>query len=361
MSSQPCDYEDFLLKRIGIPMKYGKIFFIVSAFMLTIGLGYVHAQENEEQYIVALTSFFMNPQYFIDEMSQLGYIEGQNITYMTLSFENMPENATQEDYTNEYNRQIQAMVDAGADVFVTNTDTDAVNLKTTVGNIPIVFSRSDDPVATGAVADLIVPGGSMTGIVTNKPHERRLQILKEIKPDTDMVYYLYSPFTLEAESVLQQVQAVATQLEIELIPVQTIDATTAIEALKNIPEGVDWIFTTPYVPFDFAFFEELRIASIAYNAGVSSVTDDASQLYLMGYGPNIESTDRQAARIVARILRGASPADMPVEIAENYLMINLEMAETIGLEIPVRILRQANRIVRPGDFDVTPEATEAGN
>ncbi len=342
-------------------MKYGKLFFIVSAFMLTIGLGYAHAQENEEQYIVALTSFFMDPQYFMDEMSQLGYIEGQNITYMTLSFANMSENATQEEFLNEYNRQIQAMVDAGADVFVTNTDTDAVNLKTTVGDTPIVFSRSDDPIATGAVADLIVPGGSMTGIVTNKPHERRLQILKEIKPDTDMVYYLYSPFTLEAEPVLQQVQAVATQLEIELIPIQTTDAATAIEALKNMPEGVDWIFTTPYVPFDFVFFEELRIASIAYSAGVSSVTDDASQLYLMGYGPNIESTDRQAARIVARILRGANPADMPVEIAENYLMINLEMAETIGLEIPVSILRQANRIVRPGDFDVTPEATETDN
>lgn len=332
-------------------MNRNRLIFIISAFILLLNFGYVHAQEDNPQFVVALTSFFIDPQYFKDEMAQLGYVDGENIRYMTFSFANLNENSTPEEFMNEYNRQLQAMIEADVDVFVTNTDTDAVNLKPMVGDTPIVFARSDDPIATGAVADLVTPGGTMTGIVTNRPHERRLQILKEINPSTDMVYYLYSPFTLEAEMVLQQVQSVATELDIQLIPVQTPDATTAIDALKNMPEGVDWLFMTPYVPFDFAFYEELQATSLAYGIGIAAVIDDLSPMYLMGYGPNIESTDRQSARIVARILRGASPAELPVEIAENYLTINLEMAGTIGLEIPLGILRQANRIMRPGDFD----------
>ena len=334
-------------------MNRNRLIFIVSAFILLLNFGYVHAQENNQQFVVALTSFFIDPQYFKDEMAQLGYVEGENIRYLTFSFADMNENTTPEEFMNEYNRQLQVMIDARADVFVTNTDTDAINLKPMVGDTPIVFARSDDPVATGAVADLVTPGGSITGIITNRPHERRLQILKEIKPSTDMVYYLYSPFTLEAETVLQQVQVVANELDIQLIPVQTLDATTAIDALKNMPEGVDWIFMTPYVPFDFTFYAELQTTSVTYGVGIAAVIDDLSPMYLMGYGPNIEATDRQSARIVARILRGASPAELPVEIAENYLTINLEMAGMIELEIPLGILRQANRIVRPGDFDAT--------
>ncbi|PJF28665.1 MAG: hypothetical protein CUN52_12300 [Phototrophicales bacterium] len=335
-------------------MKYKYAIVIVSAFMMMLGFGYTHAQENTPQYVVALTSFFIDPQYFKDEMTQLGYIEGENIRYMTFSFVDLGENAMPEDFMNEYNRQLQIMIESDVDVFVTNTDTDAVFLKATVGDTPIVFARSDDPVATGAVADLITPGGTITGIVTNRPHERRLQILKEIKPSTDKVYYLYSPMTLEAETVLGQVQVVATQLDVQLIPVPTPDAATAIDAMKNMPEGVDWIFLTPFVPFDFAFFAEMQTTAIANGIGIAGVIDDPSPMYLMGYGPNIESTDRQSARIVARILRGASPADLPVEIAENYLTINLEMAQTINLEIPLGVLRQANRIMRPGDFDNLP-------
>ena len=339
-------------------MKHNKIMLIMLFFSLAIGLNQSYAQEGDQQYTIALTSFFADNTPFIDEMTQLGFIEGENVTYLTFSFEGFGnETTTPEEYINEYNRQLQAMIDAGVDVFVTNTDTDAVNLKAMVGDTPIVFSRSDDPVATGAVTDLIIPGGTMTGTVTNRPHERRLQILKDIKPDTDKVLYLYSPNTMEAEMVLQQVLAVAETLEIEIIPIQTPDSATAIEALQTVPEGVDWIFMTPYVPlFDPAFIELITTISMTQKAGVSAVIDDISPLYLMGYGPNIAASDRQVARIVARILRGANPAELPVEIAENYLTINLEAAEAIGLEIPVGILRQANRIMRPGDFDTTDNA-----
>lgn len=343
-------------------MKHSKVILVVIALLLVAVTGQAVAQESEQPYVIGLMSYFFSPQAFIDEMTVLGYVEGQNVIYMVPSFENLNENSTVEEGMAEYTRQVQLMVDAGVDIFVTNTDTDAMYLKSLVGDTPIVFSRSDDPVSTGAVADLVTPGGTMTGTITNRPHERRLQILTEIKPSTDKIYYLYSPLTLEAEVVLQQVKNVGDELGVEVIPLPTTDGASAAESLQNIPDGVDWIFLTPYVPFEQVFFEALAATSLNYQVGVSWVTDDPSPYYLVGYGPNINATDRQAARIVDRILRGASPAELPVEIAENYLMVNLEAAEAIGLEIPVGILRQADLIIRPGYFaDAAAGSDAAGS
>ncbi len=321
--------------------------FVVALAILLVTVTSVVAQDNSEPYVIGIVIGFED-QSIIDEMTSLGYIEGQNVTYMSLSFENV----APEQFADSYSAQIQAMIDAPVDVFVTNTDTDAVNLQAlTGGSIPTVFARSDDPVSTGAVADLVFPGGMMTGTITNRPHERRLQILTEVLPTTDKILYLYSPLTGEAEVVLQQVQAIALQLGIEVIPALTPDAETAITALQNIPEGVDWFFLTPFVPFDQSFYQALYDTAAAHRIGIAGVTDSPVQNYLVGYGPSINESNRQAARIVDRILRGASPAELPVEIAENYLMINLEAAEAIEMEIPLGVLRQATTIIRPGFFD----------
>jgi putative ABC transport system substrate-binding protein len=336
-------------------MQYRK-FVIVIAFMLALVVsGSTLAQDAPQQFTIGWLSFFP-PDAFKARMTELGYIEGQNITYMVPSYENV----APADYFTSFNKQMQAMVDSGkVTVYVTNTDTDAINFQKVIGDAPIVFCRSDDPVATGAVADLVTPGGHITGIITNKPHERRLQILTEIKPDTQKIVYLYSPLTGEAETVLGQVEAVAKDLNVTVIPKQTPDATTGVEALKSIPDGVDWFFLTPYVPFDPSFTDALKASATEHHAGIAWVTDDAIPGYLVGYGPSIKASDQQAAEVVDRILRGASPAELPVQTAENYLSINLEAAQTIGLDIPAVILRQAENIVRPGYFDALLTPTPA--
>jgi putative ABC transport system substrate-binding protein len=270
---------------------------------------------------------------------------------MTIQFD---ATMTPEEGMNYYLSQLQAMVDLPVDILVTNTDTDATYLMPTSGDIPIVFTASDDPVATGAVKDLTNPGGLVTGIITNKPHERRLQILTEIKPSTKKVLYMYSPLTGEAEINLRNVKAVAEELNVEVVVAPMTDGPSGIEALKNAPDDIDWLFLTPFVPFDMAFFQELDVVSKAQQAGIAAVTDTPLPGYVMGYGPNVDAIYRQSARIVDRILRGASPADLPVETAENFLMVNLEAAEVIKLDIPVSILRQANLIIRPGYFEENP-------
>lgn len=82
--------------------------------------------------------------------------------------------------------------------------------------------------------------------------------------------------------------------------------------------------------------------------------------YLLTYGPSLSETAQQAARMTDQILRGANAAELPVTIAENVLILNLEAAEMLGVEIPLPILRQANQIMRPGDFELTP-TPDAGN
>jgi putative ABC transport system substrate-binding protein len=328
-----------------------KLIFITVFTLVALISGSTYAQD--EQFTVGWLSFFP-PDAFKARMVELGYIEGQNITYVAPSYENV----APEEYITSFAAQLPALLEAdGVDVYVVNTDTDAINFQNMLGDKPIVFSRSDDPVATGAVADLVNPGGQITGIVTNRPHERRLQILTEIRPDTDKIYYLYSPLTLEAETVLEQVRAVAERLNVEVVAAQTPDVATAVTALENTPEGTDWLFLTPYVPFEPAFFEALAIASATHQAGISWVTNDAVPGFLVGYGPSIAASDQQAAEVVDRILRGASPAELPVQTAENYLTINLEAAEAIGLEIAPGILRQADLIVRPGYFEALATTT----
>jgi putative ABC transport system substrate-binding protein len=328
-------------------MQFSKLMRIISLILLLAVGSVASAQDAGKTFKIGVMLWY-NPEPFITKMTELGYIEGQNITYMILSYENV----AFEDYQKVYTEQAQVMADAKVDVFVVSTDTDAIGLKAVAGDIPIVFCRSDDPVATGAVQDLTTPGGTLTGGITNRPHERRVQILTEIQPTTDKIYYLYGTQTLEAETVLQQVQAVAKDLGVEVIPGPMTDGPTGIEVLKNTPEGVDWLFVTPYIPYmDAQFIEELKAVSLARKIGVAWIIEEPVKGYVLGYGPNIKASDQQAAEIVDRILRGANPAELPVQTVDNYLVINLENAGDIGLEIPAGVLRQADNIVRPGYFD----------
>lgn len=330
-------------------MKYFRRILIVVVSMIA---GTIYAQD-EKHYTIGLLGFFdIAP--VVSELNSLGYIEGENVTYLFPLIEGW-ETLAPEEIGMAYQEAYMSVATADVDIFVTNTDTDAINLVPLLKNpdTPIVFARSDDPVATGAVADLVTPGGNITGNITNRPHERRLQVLTEINPETDAVYYLYSVMTGEAETVLEQVKLVGESLGVEVIPAPITDIAGAFELIAETPEHIDWLFMTPYVPFDFALQGAIVAKSVELKAGIAGVTNQPTLGYAVGYGPDLNLSDRQAARTVDRILRGADPAELPVQIAENLLTINLEASDAIALEVPVGVLRQANLIVRPGDFDET--------
>jgi putative ABC transport system substrate-binding protein len=188
-------------------------------------------------------------------------------------------------------------------------------------------------------------------VISNQHHPRRLQLLTEINPDTQKVYYLYSGLAIEGQVILQQVTALAEELGVEIIPAPVVDVESGIAALENAPEDIDWFFLTPYLPFDLAFQEALVSTSEELQVPIAGFITAPTPGYLINYGPDLNVAVRQAAQITDRILRGAEPGELPIVIAENGLSVNLEVAETLQVEIPLPILRQADQIVRPGDLD----------
>jgi len=335
-----------MLFSLGNNMKNSIFSLVLVAAVMLVWVGPASSQDAGESYTIGYLNFYPIDS-FKSQLTELGYIEGENIDYVISPIENTGVTESEE----EFGARIRGLVRSGVDVFVTNTDNEAVMVAPYTNGLPVVFARSDDPVATGAVASLLDPGSHMTGTVTNRPHERRLQLLTEINPATQKVLYVYSIIPGNAPSLLQETQAVAEQLGVELVPVPISDTASAIAGLSTIPEDVDWIFITPLTPIDEEFSALLVTLSLTHQAGVAWYLDLPLQGYVVGYGPDLNETERQAARIVDRILRGAEPAEMPVETAENYLMIDLEAAAAINLQIPESILRQADVIVRPGYYD----------
>lgn len=330
-------------------MKHARTAIITIFILFAVLINPATARQADSPFTIGFLSWY-GIDAFKDEMAGLGYIEGQNINYMTVSYEGLTIDSPPEAYIEAQNVGLQAMIDAHVNVFVTLTDTDVVNIKDKIGNAPVVFSVSDDPVATGIVSSLVAPGGNATGLITNRPHERRLQLLTEIKP-TKKIYYLYSTFTLEADTVLHEVENVAADLGVEVVPAPITDLNSALTDLQNTPADTDWLFLTPYVPFDPQFFQSLMEVSMSHQAGIAGVTNAPVQGYVIGYGPDSEQLIRRAGHIVDLILRGANPADIPVETGDNYLTVNLEAAAAINVDVPEAILRQADLIVRPGYFD----------
>jgi putative tryptophan/tyrosine transport system substrate-binding protein len=307
-----------------------------------------YAQNADDTFTVGLWSFF-NVPVFIDAMTELGYIEGENITYL-------------------YNQEgpddletAQALVDADVDVIITTTDSTALPVMELTSEIPVVFVLSDDPVVTGAVNDLVTPGRNATGIVTNRPHERRFQLLREVNPDTDKVYFLYSPTNEEYLTIFENIQEIAGDLNIEVEIVTISDVASGMDMLDNVAEGVDWFFMTPFISRDVAFREALYATAAAKQVAISEVVNTAIPGVVMGYGPDVIDATLQAASITDRILRGANPADLPIQPAENFLTINLEAAEAIGLNVPRGLLRQADLIVRPGFFEELASSTDTAS
>jgi putative ABC transport system substrate-binding protein len=331
-------------------MNNRKIIIVLIAIAILILPGAVLAQDTE--YTIGVFSFYPDP--IKAKMAELGYVEGENVTYLIPSWEGW-DTMTAEEYAEVSQQRNQAVIDARPDVLIVNTDSDAVSYFPTTGDMPIVFAISDNPVATGAVADLVTPGGTATGMMSNNHHERRLQLLTEIDPSTKHVYYLYFPLTLESETILQGVRDLADELGIEITAAPVVDLASGLEALANTPEDVDWLFLTPYVPFDAEFLQELNTVSAAREAAIAGFIFEPYEGHLIGYGPDLAEAHAQTAVIVDRILRGASPADLPIQITENRLIVNLEAAEALQIDVPVNILQQADMIVRPGYFDAEGE------
>jgi putative ABC transport system substrate-binding protein len=212
--------------------------------------------------------------------------------------------------------------------------------------IPIVLPLSGDPVGVGLAASLARPGGNVTGLSIMQPElaSKRLELLREVVPNIRRLAIMVNPGFRDVVLEANEVQALAQPLGIEVATLKIRRPEEVMPSLESMKEHPDAL----YVPSDATFnSNRIPINTFALNARLPTMhgfREFVEAGGLMCYAPNYASMFRRAAEYVDKILRGATPADMPFEQPTKFdLVINLKTARAIGLNIPESFLVRATR------------------
>jgi putative ABC transport system substrate-binding protein len=276
---------------------------------------------------------------FKQGMTDLGYVEGGNLTYIY---------AGPTDSIDKLDGVAQDLVKANVDLIlsISTPATQAAKKATAGTNIPVVFVPLMDPVGAGIVPSLTQPGGNITGVTFGLQEVRRLEWLQKLVPDVKRVFIIYNPNEGNAKLALAKVNETAPGLGLEIILCEAPTPDDVTAALANLPDDIDALYLLPDSQTESKWAEILAAAN-ARNlptsvANVGRVTDGALYTYAM----KLDLGGIQAAGLADQILQGVKPADLPVEMTEVFLAINLQEAQVIGIDIPDDILSQADTIIR---------------
>jgi putative ABC transport system substrate-binding protein len=277
---------------------------------------------------------------FQQGLRELGYVEGKNIIiewrFAEEKFDRLPALAAE---------LVRLKVDA---IFAQSTASVQAAKKATA-TVPIV-SVSGDPVGLGLVASLARPGGNVTGLAnfTSELAGKRLELLKEVVPRVSRVAVLWNPDALSSTLRMRETEAAAPSLGVKLQPVEVRepnDFEHAFAALKKARADALFPLRSPLISSQVK-----RIVELAAKNGVPGMYD-ASEFAeaggLMSYGSILADLDRRATTYVDKILKGAKPADLPVEQPKKFeFIINLKAAKQIGLTIPPNVLARADKVIK---------------
>jgi ABC-type uncharacterized transport system substrate-binding protein len=281
---------------------------------------------------------------FREGLRELGYIEDRNVRIEYRWAEAKPERL--HDLAAE-------LVALKVDVILTAGGTlAALAAQQATATLPIVFAVAGDPVAEGLVNSLARPGSNVTGLsnVTNDLVGKSLELLKQIVPGVSLVAVLLKPDSMPKSAKELRMKEVAVSALALGIQIQVVEARGAAEFDRAFSEMAQngaaalLVLTTP--AFDL---ERQRIVDLAAKNRLPAVY--ASRNYvesggLMSYGTNFPDLHRRAARYVDKILKGAVPADLPVEQPTKFeLVINLKTAKTLGLTVPPVLLARADEVI----------------
>jgi putative tryptophan/tyrosine transport system substrate-binding protein len=277
---------------------------------------------------------------FREGLRSLGYIEGRNVII---------EYRWAEGEYARFPALVAELIGLGVDVIVTAGTPAAFAVKKATASTPCVMVAVGDPVGTGLVASLARPGGNMTGLTSIAPdlEGKRLALLREVLPRLEQFAVLWNPANPFHVSAEQEVRAAGRSLRMEVhsLPVQTSEELDAAFAsvLQTRPGALlvlaDRIFLHNRARImDFAAEHRLP--------GVYAYRELVEAGGLMSYGPNYADMHRRAAAYVDKILKGAKPADLPLEQPTSFaLVINLKTANALGLDIPPSLLARADEVI----------------
>jgi putative tryptophan/tyrosine transport system substrate-binding protein len=276
---------------------------------------------------------------FVQRLRELGWIDGRNLAI---------EYRWAEGRNERYAENAAELVRLKVDVIVTSATPPTVAAKQATAVIPIVFAAVTDPVGTGVVATLSRPGGNVTGLANqiSDTAGKKLEFLREIVPDLRRLAIMINvgnPGSVmdmrEAEAAARTLGLLVTTSEIR----RAEDIGPAFETLKGRADAI-------YVcPDPLMNTNRTRINILAVGARLPTmhaVREYVEAGGLISYGPNLPDHFRRAAEFVDKILRGAKPADLPVEQPTKFdLIINLTTAKALGLEVPPTLLARADEVI----------------
>ena len=291
--------------------------------------------------VLVTTSFFLQRfEAFRQAMRGLGYVEGKNLAYEYRNaegkFERFPGLAAE-------------LTRAKVDLVFTASAEAVLALMQATSSIPIVFGAVQDPLASGIVDSLARPGRNATGMSAVAPGlgRKRLELLREIKPGLSSVAYLWSPASKGSEVGMQEAKEAAQVLGIKLLSLEArrledIDRLLA-SALAERSQG---LLTSPDPIVNFHGAKIAQFAAANRLPAMYAAPEHIDVGGLISYAPNYGEMWRHAATFADRILKGAKPADLPVELPTKFdLIVNLKAARAIGLEIPGTFLFRADRVI----------------
>ncbi|MBE7556495.1 MAG: ABC transporter substrate-binding protein [Anaerolineales bacterium] len=314
------------------------IFFVVTGLVLTACGGLTEAQETHTigviNYVPVLDVILEG---FKAGMAELGYVEGQNVTYIYHgAIKNDPQ---------VIDREIKSLLDQKVNLIVTmgTAPTQAAKKAVEGTDIPVIFAPAFDPIREGIVTNLSHPGGNLTGIQNINDAPKSLEWLFRIMPGTKKVYVFYHPADETSVNFMSPLPDTATQLGVEIIPVEAYSPEEVMAAVRTLPKDAA-IFFVPAPSLDAGLSD---VKKLAVELGIpTGGQSDPRDNMVFAYAADPFAEGKQASRLADQILKGVKPGDLPVETAESFLTINLKTAQAVGLNIPDDLLRQADTIIR---------------
>jgi putative ABC transport system substrate-binding protein len=277
---------------------------------------------------------------FFDGLRDLGYVQGQTMVIDYLTADGRDE---------RYAALAAECVRLGADVIATSTTPATQAAKNATQAIPVVMIGLGDPVGTGLVDSLARPGGNVTGLSQMTPSVavKRLELLKEIVPQISRVLvlsHLSDPIAAPQVKALEET-ARSLGIKLQIRDIRTpADLPVAFDAgVKERAEGVIATGESIFV------VNRARVAELAARHGLPGVYHHrviAEAGGLMAYQPVMTALHRRAATYVDKLLKGAKPADLPIEQATNFeFVINLKTAKALGIPVPPTLLARADEVI----------------
>jgi putative ABC transport system substrate-binding protein len=290
---------------------------------------------------IAATSAFTSPDAFRHGLRELGYVEGQNVVI---------EQRLAEGQGERFPELVAEMLRLKVDVLVVGSPVGALAAKSATSTIPVVFAGVGDPVGQGIVASLARPGGNITGFSLGLGDGfagKWVELLKEAVPHGSHLAVVWNSASPVTAKIVKEVRASAKVLKVRLHLVEVRNLTQFDSAFTTIAaSNARGLIVTPDPLFARHATKLVQFAADRNLPAMYFFSDFGRIGGLVAYGPSLADSYRRAADYVDKILRGAKPADLPVQQPTTYeLVINLKTAKALGLTIPQTLLLRADQVI----------------